>query len=1121
MATEPQQKEQTRSPAAQVPGPEIAVPDEWRYSIGANGMARGAYKLRGRGEDALWVMLAPLPYVTEVIIKRDGQGEPSDHLYRLTMDPASALSVLCSRRDIQRGNWAAKLGVPLSLDDRVVKAVGTAILAVATDAPWMESIPAWSENSLHMPSAKSAPSGYGTTVGTEEEAREKWPRINGLLSRPGCEKAALYVGAGLGGLYVRRFARKSAIWHACGKTSGGKTSCITCVSALFGPPERVMRSWGMAPVALTADLLKLGCLTAPRDEFARANRRTPRDVETMVFDITEGGDRVRTNRETGETYTNGSWFGFMPSTGNDSILDLATDNGGLNARVIELKGPLTDSGPTSDKIVLLSQQAAGWPFKWLLDNMTVEKAWQHIAQAERDLGAETMDGLPRRIGAVLAGGVAGAAMLDELVGTDTVRPAALKAALAALSDLVSEAADAAMEPSEKLLNSILEAMASEPGSFPSRTVFTDPSDDVPMAALRNVMGVRYMEDVPGGVERRIAIFANKLKPIAEAAGIVSPRIALRDLRDEGVLIPEEHESRKGLTQRVNLGQRNGRVSCYVFRQPPEEEPKKAPEVGPSQAVLDEDLAPMPPAPFHLRPHGTPADVVPPTVGTASTAPTASTGPTGGTAPLAQGRAPGASAAVPPAQDSVPPTGTVPPARASHASRRKPVVLAQIRAITSGGLFNPATGTFTTLEGPAANDLVALVEHVADEVGSHDVTLVVDDDVRAQYGLNGNRPGLGKPWHAAFLPLVEAGWHQPRKPGHRPRVQQTTSMEHPERHGHVRITVADWLRWDEFPKGPKGDTAGAPEMALRLARYAELVGWSFTGTAANTAIWALRGCLDATRKTFVQMIPKNSPEWPTWQAGDSWSRKLTDEEKAGGFVVGYDAVKNYLPAYSQAIVAGSELVHETSPLFDEKMAGLWLMRVPEWPHALVPAPVHEVPAGKLVWVTTAIVKLYVEAGISPEVMEAWIAPAIGFQGFRDFTAKLRDGLKVVEAHPEDADEMAVRDAMKATYRTLHGKLRNDDQMVIARPDWGYAVRDEAWTGVLRKVYRSAGILQKVDQPRYPVAVDTDEVVYATADPDPRASVPAGLKLAPEDALPELGQFRPKTAMTAKEWEETRG
>ncbi|MFD0078901.1 DUF927 domain-containing protein [Streptomyces sp. NPDC127166] len=1115
MATEPQEKEKTRSPAGQIPGPEIAVPDEWRYSIGANGLARGAYKLRGRGAEGQWVMLAPLPYVTEVIIKRDGQGEPSDHLYRLTMDQASALSVLCSRRDIQRGNWAAKLGVPLSLDDRVIKAVGTAILAVATDAPWMESIPGWSENTLHMPSAKSAPSGYGVTVGTEEDARSKWPRISELLAKPGCEKAALYVGAGLGGLYVRRFDRKSAIWHACGRSSGGKTSSLLCVSALFGPPEKVKQSWGMAPVALTGSLLKLGCLTAPRDEIARVGRKTPREFETLIFDITEGGDRVRTHRETGETYTNGSWYGYMPSTGNDSLLDMATDNPGLNARVIELKGPLTDSKETSDKLVVLSKQAAGWPFKWLLDTMTVEQAWKHIAQAERDLGAETLDGVPGRIAAILAGGVAGAAMLDEIVGTDTVRPAALLAAKAALGDLAAEAADVAMEPSEKLLNSILEAMASEPGSFPSRMVFTD-SSTTPEAPLRNVMGVWWDEQVGDREQRRIAVFSTKLKPIAEAAGIVSPRIALRDLRDDGVLISEEHDSRKGLTQRVNLGQRHGRISCYVFRQPTEEEPKKAPEVGPSQAVLDEDLAPQPPAPHHLRPEGTPADILPtpPTGGTAPTASTGGTALTESTAPAAQVVAPGAST-------PAPPTGTVPPARASHASNRKAVVLAEVRAVTAGGLFDPATGIFTPVEGPASTDIVALVDLVAASAGSHDVTLVVDDDVRARYGLSGARPSLGKPWHAAFLPLVEAGWHQPRKPGHRPRVQQTTSIEHPERHGHVRITVADWLKNTEFPKGPKGDTAGAPEMALRLARYAELVGWSFTGTAANTAIWALRGLLDATRKSFIKMIPGSSPEWPTWQAGDSWSRTLTAEEKADGFVVGYDAVKNYLPAYSQAIVAGAELIHDTDPIFDEKQAGLWLMRVPEWPHALVPAPVHEVPAGKLVWVTTAIVKLYVEVGINPDVVEAWIAPAVGFQGFRDFTAKLRDGLKVVEASPEDADETAVRDAMKATYRTLHGKLRNDDQQVIARPDWGYAVRDEAWTGVLRKVYRSAGVLGTVDAPRYPVAVDTDEVVYATADPDPRASVPAGLKLAPEGQLPALGQFRPKTAMTAQEWEATRG
>ncbi|MEV6683289.1 DUF927 domain-containing protein [Streptomyces erythrochromogenes] len=1032
--------------------------------------------------------------MTEVVIKRDGNGDPTDHLYRLTVDPMSALSVLCGRRDIQRGVWASKLGVPLSLDDRVVKAVGTAILALATDAPWMESKPTWSENSLHMPSGKSAPAGYGVTVGQEEDARENWLRACTLLAQAGNEKGALYIGAGLGGIYVRRFDRQSAIWHACGKSSGGKTSCMVAAASLFGPPDKVKKSWAMTAIAATASLMKLGVLTAFRDEGARMGRKTPREMETMLFDVTEGGDRERTHRETGDTYTLGTWFGNMLSNGNDSLLDMATDNGGLNARVMELTAPLTNSKEASDKLVVLTKNSAGWPFKWLRDQITPADAWKHFAQAERDLGVELLDGVPGRIGKALSTGVAGASLLEELTGSEGLRASALRAARAALENLVAEAAGIAMEPGEKLLNAVVEAVASEPASFPDRGVYTSPVG--PEYPLRNVMGVTYTE----GPERRIAVFATKLKVIAEGAGIVSPRTGLRDLRNDGVLVPEEHDSRKGLTRRESLGE-TGRVSCYVFRRPQDEPPKPAFVAEPSPAVVEEPLPPEPPLPFDLRPEGTPADVAP---AVAAVAPVAAV-----SAPVVAEAAP------------VPDSPAVPPARsAQHTARVKTPQRVEVRAVTSAGLFDPAAGSFVALEGAALQELPALVDLVASAAGGRHVTLVLDDEVLGRYGLTGPRPTQGKPWHKAFEGLVKAGWHQPRKAEERPRVQPTTSLEHPERNGHVRLTVAAWLRPQEFPKGPKGESAGAVEMAFRLFRYAELTGWAFTSTAANTSIWALRGLLEETSKSWPRFIPQRSQEWPDWQAADSWSRSMTAEERGMGYVIGYDAIKNYLPAYGAAIVAGEELEHDRSPVFDEKRGGLWLMTVPEWPHVQVPAPVHEVPAGKMVWVTTAIVKSYVEVGINPEVHEAWTAPAVAFEGFRAFTRTLRDALAKVETSgADDPDEMLVRDALKSTYRMLHGKLRNDDQWVIRRPDWGYAVRDAAWTGVLRKVYKGAGLLGQVETPRFPIAVDTDEVVYPSGCEDPRSAVPAGLTLAKVDEPGNLGQFRPKTAMTTQEWEET--
>ncbi|RKN56420.1 hypothetical protein D7231_34745, partial [Streptomyces klenkii] len=387
-------------------------------------------------------------------------------------------------------------------------------------------------------------------------------------------------------------------------------------------------------------------------------------------------------------------------------------------------------------------------------------------------------------------------------------------------------------------------------------------------------------------------------------------------------------------------------------------------------------------------------------------------------------------------------------------------------------------------------------------------------------------GPGKAHGAAFWPLVQAGWHRARKPEERPIVMGVTTLQHPEHGRFVRLVVADWLRAGEFPRGGRDDAAGAMELAYRLERFNELTGWNWTSSAGNTAVDALRGSVSATARHRPRWVPENSYRWPKWGAADAWTRTPTDEERTLPRVLGWDQVKAYLPAYGQAIVTGDELRHEIGGEFDPGQAGLWLITVPEWPHPLLPSPVPEIAAGGRVWVGTAVVKMFHDLGLEPAIQESWTGKATSFEGFRTFYSTTWNALKTLEAAdtdakgcPLDPDEAAVWNGLKALYRTCHGKLREPGQSLAARPDWGIAVRDAAWTGVLRKVYKAGGVLPMAKNqgptptPRFPLHVDTDEVVYAD---DGTGRLPSGLVVGRG-----LGQFRQKTDIPMTEWLKEKG
>jgi hypothetical protein len=456
----------------------------------------------------------------------------------------------------------------------------------------------------------------------------------------------------------------------------------------------------------------------------------------------------------------------------------------------------------------------------------------------------------------------------------------------------------------------------------------------------------------------------------------------------------------------------------------------------------------------------------------------------------------------------------------------------VLAVDGGALVHGQSLARYPLSEDAKTDLAALLQEAEQIAPDGPLTLVIGADMHRGYSLPKSAPRNTKP-PKPFAALTNAGWHRPFHPGEAPKVTKSAALARSGRDGQVRITPALWLGADDFPRfrtaemraAGEVDSTAAPELAYRLARFADAVGFAFEATSAGTGMKMLRALVEASAKR----APKwqgSAHRWPVAHEANLWERPLSEAEQGCGYVHPYDAVKNYLPAYGAATVARDDLMWFSGPMFDPKRAGFWLITVPEWPHPLVPAPVPDVRPGAQVWVTTAVVALYVELGTSPEVHEAWTADAVAFEGLRDFTSTVRDVLTGLEAErTADPDELAVRAAVKGLYHTVHGKLRNDRQGIIRRPDWGHAVRDAAWTGLLRKIYQSAGIMDlpkrvqkltgtvRTDRPQFPVKVKTDEVTYVSANADGLAVRPEALEIGTG-----LGQFKAPTTKTLTEWTE---
>ena len=198
------------------------------------------------------------------------------------------------------------------------------------------------------------------------------------------------------------------------------------------------------------------------------------------------------------------------------------------------------------------------------------------------------------------------------------------------------------------------------------------------------------------------------------------------------------------------------------------------------------------------------------------------------------------------------------------------------------------------------------------------------------------------------------------------------------------------------------------------------------------------------------------------------------------VTQYDRNRSYLGAITQANVAplyyGEDFEHygADAPV-DRSLGGMYRIEVPNW-NSPLPAPHATAEAGDEFWTTPEIMRLYQEQGVSPRIIEAWLAPARKIPHLHALAEQCKNWLA-------DYADSPARMIPKAIYQSIAGSMTSEHfrgrQYRVYRPDWGNAIADNSWANVVRRVYK----IHAADQRFIPTRVNVDAIYYPSDLPTP--------------------------------------
>jgi len=309
--------------------------------------------------------------------------------------------------------------------------------------------------------------------------------------------------------------------------------------------------------------------------------------------------------------------------------------------------------------------------------------------------------------------------------------------------------------------------------------------------------------------------------------------------------------------------------------------------------------------------------------------------------------------------------------------------------------------------------------------------------------------------------------------------------------------------------------GPAALATRLDLYARHVGVPYGRSAAYSGHDLLLQ-LDARRKIVLAGPADPPPVRPAGTGLVTFQRAPTEKEASHRFVHSYDTTAAWLAAALRTKLGVGEAVHRDRPEFDPKLPGLWRVTPPTWDTWAIPDPfaVRRKRDDGTAWYYTPLLAMAADLlGVEIRPVEAWVWPE--HTQYLDMWATELNKARLALAgpppsyRPEDPDAAAVLDALKDTYSgaiTLFGSPQLDEDPETGRERHKLFRQDWSYTGIgtsNARLYRKILQVEEVTPGLWPLAIDRDNLLYASDSPDPEQACPAPLKTGNQ-----LGQVKNK-------------
>jgi hypothetical protein len=317
-------------------------------------------------------------------------------------------------------------------------------------------------------------------------------------------------------------------------------------------------------------------------------------------------------------------------------------------------------------------------------------------------------------------------------------------------------------------------------------------------------------------------------------------------------------------------------------------------------------------------------------------------------------------------------------------------------------------------------------------------------------------------------------------------------------------------------GPDGmpilaDEPTPAQIARRLQLLADALRFPWKINAGVTAVDLM---LQTRTKTWSpadwrDVVFAPSTTTPPFGIGDvesdfDWSRPPTSEERELKFVHAYDRGGSYVAGIAGLeLPIGNPVHHPDGAPFDAKTPGYWLVDIPEvadWrlPYVLNPRGLQFTGPK---WVCTPRLERAIALGYQPQILEAWIWPQHG-RVLLGWYERFRAASTILDT--DDPDAQAARDQSKIIRTHGIGIIGSDEHLKGKT-----AYSPERRLHVIAKA--NANIVYRLDQigqqtGKWPLAVATDTVLYASDDPDPVTAWPGG----PESFGRGFGQYKPEAS-----------